>query len=124
MRVVVFGGTTEGRVLSRLLAARGAEVTVCTATAYGREEQGEAPGIRVLAGRRTAAEMAEVLRGEALCVDATHPYAVEASRNIRAACAAANTPLMRVQRREAVTDGDVVRVKNAEEAARFVRGNG
>ncbi len=98
MRVVVFGGTTEGRVLSRLLAARGAEVTVCTATAYGREEQGEAPGIRVLAGRRTAAEMAEVLRGEALCVDATHPYAVEASRNIRAACAAAGVPCRRLLR--------------------------
>ena len=33
MRLVIFGGTTEGRELSHLLAANGAEVTVCTATA-------------------------------------------------------------------------------------------
>ena len=32
---------------------------------------------------------AALLRGAALCVDATHPYAAEATRNIRAAAAAA-----------------------------------
>ena len=32
MRIVIFSGTTEGRELSRKLAALGAEVTVCVAT--------------------------------------------------------------------------------------------
>ena len=51
MKMVVFSGATEGRTLSRELAALGAEVTVCVATDYGREEQGDFPGITVLSGR-------------------------------------------------------------------------
>ncbi len=98
MRLLIFGGTTEGRELSHLLAAQGAEVTVCTATAYGKEEQREVPGVTVLAGRRTAGEMAALLRGMELCVDATHPYAVEATKNIRTACAISGTPYRRLVR--------------------------
>lgn len=87
MRIVIFGGTTEGRTLSHTLARMGAEVTVCVATVYGREEQGEAAGIEVLCGRLDAEGMGQVLSGAGLCVDATHPYAVQASENIRQACA-------------------------------------
>lgn len=87
MRIVIFGGTTEGRTLSHTLARMGAEVVVCVATAYGREEQGEAAGMEVLCGRLDAEGMGQVLSGAALCVDATHPYAIQASENIRQACA-------------------------------------
>ena len=87
MKVVLFGGTTEGRTLSGVLAALGAQVTVCVATDYGRQEQGTCAGVVVRAGRLEAAEMEEVLRGAALCVDATHPYAMRAGENIAAACA-------------------------------------
>ena len=85
MNVVIFSGTTEGRALSCQVAALGAAVTVCVATDIGAEEQGNTEGITVCAGRLTADEMAALLRGAALCVDATHPYATEATRNIRAA---------------------------------------
>ena len=98
MRIVIFGGTTEGRELSRFLAARGAAVTVCVATDYGRETQGAAAGVTVLTGRKGQAEMASALAGAALCVDATHPYAVEATKNIRAACLAADVPYRRLVR--------------------------
>lgn len=120
-RVVVFGGTTEGRVLSYRLADRGAAVTVCVATPYGAEEQGARPGVTVLTGRRDAAGMADVLRGAGLCVDATHPYAAEASRNIRAACAMANVPYRRLLRRESAAR-DAVSVESAAEAAAYLRG--
>ncbi len=40
MNVVVFSGTTEGRELSRQLAALGIEVTVSVATPLGQEERG------------------------------------------------------------------------------------
>ena len=40
-------------------------------------------------GRLTTEEMTALLQGAALCVDATHPYAVDATKNIRAACAVA-----------------------------------
>ena len=87
MRIVIFGGTTEGRTLSHTLAQLGAEVTVCVATAYGKEEQGGSAGMEVRCGRLDAEGMGQVLSGTALCVDATHPYAVQASENIRQACA-------------------------------------
>ncbi len=66
----------------------GAKVLVSVATELGAEEQGEsAPGITVRAGRLEPEEMTALLQGAALCVDATHPYAVEATKNIRAAAA-------------------------------------
>ena len=89
MKAVVFSGTTEGRVFSRQLAALGAEVLVSVATPLGAEEQGKADGISVHCGRLTTEEMTTLLQGAALCIDATHPYAVDATKNIRAACAVA-----------------------------------
>lgn len=100
MRFVLFSGTTEGRRLSHALAALGAAVTVCVATEYGREEQGEAAGVTVLSGRMERADMAQTVKGAALCVDATHPYAVQASGNIRAACEQEGVPLLRLLREE------------------------
>ena len=88
MKVVIFSGTTEGRELSRAVAALGIEATVCVATELGAEEQGRTPGITVCTGRLDADAMAALLQGAALCVDATHPYATEATRNICAAAAA------------------------------------
>ena len=75
MKIVVFSGTSEGRTLSRTLAEAGAEVTVCVASAYGQEQQGEIPGILTLIGPFSPEEKAEILQGAALCIDATHPYA-------------------------------------------------
>ena len=81
----MFSGTTEGRRFSKKLAELGVAVTVCVATPLGAEEQGEMAGITVHAGRLQPDAMAALLAGADLCVDATHPYAVDATRNIRAA---------------------------------------
>lgn len=121
MRIVIFGGTTEGRRLSRLLAEKGAEVTVCVATEYGCEEQGEAPGITVLTGRKSVEEMAALLRGHDLCVDATHPYAVAVTKSVRRACAAAGIPCRRLLRGRSA-DTDALVVNSAEEAAGLLAG--
>ena len=105
MRAVVFSGTTEGRVFSKQLAALGAEVLVSVATPLGAEEQGERSGITVHCGRLTPEEMTALLQGADLCVDATHPYAVEATRNIRAACKTAGTEYRRLLRPESPLPG-------------------
>lgn len=118
----MFGGTTEGRLLSRDLAQLGAAVTVCVATDYGREEQGDAPGVRVLAGRKDAGEMGRLLAGADVCVDATHPYAREASRNIREACAEQGVPLLRLLRRESEIPEGTKLFDTAEAAARWLEG--
>ena len=98
MRTVVFSGTTEGRVFSKQLAAVGAEVLVSVATPLGAEEQGEMEGITVHCGRLEPGAMAALLRNADLCVDATHPYAVEATRNIRSACGQAGVEYHRLLR--------------------------
>lgn len=119
-RVVIFGGTTEGRELSRRLADAGAAVTVCVATPYGAEEQGTHPNVRVLVGRKDAEAMAALLSGETLCVDATHPYAAEATKTIRAACEAANAPYLRLLRCESAA-GDAICANSAAEAAAYLQ---
>ena len=98
MNVVVFSGTTEGRELSRQLAALGIEVTVSVATPLGQEEQGSAPGVTVRCGRLLPDEMAALLGNAALCIDATHPYAVEATKNIKAAAEKAGVEYLRLLR--------------------------
>ena len=64
--------------------------------------------------------MAELLKSFDRCVDATHPYAVEASRNIRTACQAAEVPLRRLLRAESSHETGHW-VESPEEAARWLR---
>ncbi len=116
MNILIFGGTTEGREISHLLAERGAQVLVCVATEYGREEQGKAPGITVLTGRKDRTAILSLLEGADLCIDATHPYAENISRTLRNACDAAGEPLRRLLRRESAADGGT-RVADAPAAA-------
>lgn len=87
-RVLIYGGTTEGRRLAEKLAEAGIPSLVLVATEYG--EQMMAPGeksgrIQVRQGRLTAAEMAALYEREqpAVIVDATHPYAEAVKKNIR-----------------------------------------
>ena len=55
-------------------------------------------GITVHAGRLQPDAMAALLAGADLCVDATHPYAVDATRNIRAAAVQAGVEYRRLLR--------------------------
>ena len=118
MRTVLFSGTTEGRRLSAALAELGAAVTVCVATEYGREEQGELSGVTVHTGRLDTAGMEAILQGADLCIDATHPYATAVTANIRAASEAAGVPYRRLLRRPSVLPEGSITAANAPEAAK------
>ena len=85
MKILVFGGTTEGRELTSRLAELGHEVTVSVATDTGEDELCGIADIKVVTGRRDASGMEALFHNKDLCVDATHPYAVEAGKNIREA---------------------------------------
>ena len=122
MNAGVFSGTSEGRRCSIKLAALGAEVTVCVATPMGAEEQGERSGSTVHCGRLTPEEMTALLQGADLCVDATHPYAVEATRNIRAACKTAGTEYRRLLRPERPLPAGSMVFATAAHAAAFLAG--
>ena len=93
MKILLLGGTTEGRQLAAALTGQGHEVTVCVATELGAEqiishpapcpEDGKKRGcpgtLQIRVGRMNAADMKTALEGCDLCVDATHPYALVVS---------------------------------------------
>ena len=122
MRVVIFSGTTEGRELSAETAALGMETLVCVATEYGKEVQTHESGIQIHSGRLDVEGMTQVLTGADLCVDATHPYAREASRNIREAAKEVGVPCHRLLRRESQLPPGCILVDSAADAARFLQG--
>lgn len=97
-KILLFGGTTEGRQLLRA----GLPAYYCAATKYGAALGHEArrDDAEICAGRLSADEMTALLRrgGFAGAIDATHPYAADVKANIDRACAETGTPCFRVVR--------------------------
>lgn len=121
MRLLIFGGTTEGRVLAEKAAALGAEVTVSVATPLGAEELAGLAGVRARVGRLDESAMEPLLADFDACVDATHPYAKVVTAAVREACENTGTPLRRLLRPESGAEG-VVRVPSCAEAAEYLIG--
>lgn len=122
MRVIVFGGTSEGEEIACRLADAGLEVTVCVATEYGDECQERIGSLRVIAGRQDTAQIERTVEDADICIDATHPYADIVSENIRQGCLNAGVRLMRYVRPEDKMDDDVITVDDAAGAAEVLRG--
>lgn len=98
---LLFAGTTEGRLLAERFYQAQIPCTVCVATDYGAQLFADGPlWDSVQTGRLDARQMEALIRKEqaAVVLDATHPFAVEASQNIRSACQAAACPYLRVLR--------------------------
>lgn len=141
-QVLIFGGTVEGRELAQWCAQAGLPVVVSVATEYGEallEEAEWAAGARlpeILQGRMDAPQIQMYLRDHPteLVIDATHPYAAEATRNIRRACEAEGAEyvrLLRENRESAVPEAETgsadrlwlsgrVLVSSCEEAAQYL----
>ena len=99
-RAVVFGGTVEGRKICEYCEDNGIKILYCVATEEGAQAVSSMKNISVNVKRLNADEMAELLdkSNPAAVIDATHPYAVEAGRNIKKACRLKNISLIRVGR--------------------------
>ncbi|MDR3861656.1 MAG: precorrin-6A reductase [Flavonifractor sp.] len=97
-KVLLFGGTGEGRALAEWMVARDIPHTVCVATEYG--ETLLPAGAEAHVGRMDSGEMEALMRagGYSLAVDATPPCAVEVTEHIRAAAEAAGLPVLRLVR--------------------------
>ncbi len=106
--VLVFAGTSDGRAVVEFLAKLGTVAerlicTVCVATEYGKALLVEAPGVTVLKGRMDATGMRDLMATNQvdLVIDATHPYAIAVSANIREAAAEAGVEYLRLIREPA-----------------------
>ena len=105
MEVLLFGGTAEGRILAEWLADQGYAPTVCVATEYGAVLLPRRSGLTVHTGRMERQEMTALMQEKPFTcvVDATHPYAVAVTENIKAAASDAGVPYYRLIRR---SDGE------------------
>ncbi len=121
--ILLFAGTTEGRRIAEALADQPVTLTVSVATEYGETLIAPAGNVRVLFGRKNADEI-EALISEtqaSLLIDATHPYAVEVTKTLKAVCASTGTEYVRVLRGASDADGCVF-VDDTEAAVRYLNG--
>lgn len=127
MKVLLFGGTTEGRLIAEALAGsrhdneelihgdrQGADVPVCmhicVATDYGAGLLPQDDRIMIHHERMDEVEMEDFIRSEGfnVCIDATHPYASIVSENISRACGATGLKLYRVARTDVSNKKDIL----------------
>lgn len=124
-KICVFAGTAEGRELIEfLLGQRQAQVTACVATEYGKTLLPDAPGLGVFSQRMDREGMAAMLAQSRfdLVVDATHPYAAAATKNIADACRDTETEYLRLCREAgSIPEGAVV-LPDAVAAVKFLEG--
>lgn len=113
-RILIFGGTTEGRELAQKLSEQGYPVTVSVATDLGAEEL-QSVKAAVQVGRLDENQMVQVIPDFDLVIDATHPYAVEVTKHVRNACHTCGIPLRRLLRAESETGG-CIRVDSCAQA--------
>lgn len=97
-RVLIFGGTAEGRALAQRRAEQGDEVLVCVTSEYARRLL--PPGVRCRTGALDREGMLALIHRERpqLLIDATHPFARQASANIAYCARQAGVALARTQR--------------------------
>lgn len=112
MKVLLFGGTIEGRKLAEAISGHlkagggsdnGIELChVCVATQYGASLLPGDERLIIHHERMDDREIEELIEetGFDVCIDATHPYAVLVSENIRKACEKCSTRLYRLLREE------------------------
>ena len=83
-KILIFGGTVEGRLLAEKISSLNLQTDLCVATDYGEKLAGEHKNLNVIKGRLEKAEMENLLEKNAysLVVDATHPFAKIVSQNI------------------------------------------
>lgn len=100
LKLLIFGGTSEGRKLAFLACELGLSCLITVATPYGEELMEEERGLQILQKRLNTQEMVELMERvrPALIIDATHPYALEVSASIREACRLSQRTLIRVLR--------------------------
>lgn len=115
--ILVLGGTYESRIVADYLVKKGYDVTVSTVTEYGSSLY---RGGHTHVGALNKDDMEKYIRdnGINVVVDATHPYAVNVSRNAMEACTDTGIKYIRYERESVQWNyGGIIEVKGYREAA-------
>lgn len=105
-RILIFGGTTEGRLLAEYCHQQEIEAYVSVVSGYGADLLPESEYLHVLSGRMAGEAMEGFMKRASIraVFDATHPYAAEATRNIKEACSRAGVSYLRITREPAAAE--------------------
>jgi len=117
----MLAGTSDARDLALALQSAGHAVTATVVTESAASSLADV-GLPHLIGRLTAEQMATIIldQGYQLVVDASHPFAEEASKNAMAAAEQAQVPYIRYERaHEHYAHPLITVVKDYEEAAKL-----
>lgn len=124
-KILIFAGTSEGRMLCERLSKLDVPADVSVATEYGAEIISHIKHMNILTNRLSRVDMISLLTREkySIVVDATHPYATEVTSNIKVACETVEASgevqieYIRLLREDvAVTDSSVVEVMDINQA--------
>jgi precorrin-6x reductase len=127
MKVLIFGGTTEGRTLCMALSNAGIDVTLSVATEFGmnlvKTDLPRLDGNLTVLSERLGTDSMICLVQQAqfdYVIDATHPYATEVTGNICSACKTSNIKYYRLKRPEIAEVASAEYVPNADAAAEIL----
>ena len=104
--IIIFGGTTEGRILSEFCAENKINAYISVTTEYGASLINKSSCLNILINRMNRDEISEFIKSHniRLVIDATHPYALEATQNIREACLKTEVKYIRIAREHSLND--------------------
>jgi len=123
--IMVLAGTKDGRQAAAALEQAGYPVLSTAVTPYGEELLKQSVKGRVLGGALDKQQMCRLIKeqGVKMLVDATHPFALEASRNALEACARMKIFYLRYERKKVRTDyrENVIPVRDLQGAINAVK---
>ncbi len=99
-KIILFAGTTEGREIAKVLNNSKYDTLVCVATEYGENLIEDLKNVVIRSGRLDVQGMKKLFYEQSpdIIIDATHPYAVEVSQNIKNVCEDLDIKRIRVKR--------------------------
>ncbi|NDO45572.1 bifunctional cobalt-precorrin-7 (C(5))-methyltransferase/cobalt-precorrin-6B (C(15))-methyltransferase [Clostridium sp. MD294] len=122
INILLFGGTTEGRKLMEYLCDTNTNIDICVATEYGQKLLQKKDNINILEGRKNLQQMIQLMKQKnyQCVIDATHPYALEVTKNIQQACQSENITYYRLLRESCHTEYGIW-VESIEKAVDFLQ---
>lgn len=122
-KFLIFGGTTEGRVITEELAKYVVQLHVSVATDYGKSLLKDDELVTISAQRLTKEQMSKLMITEDYdaVIDATHPYAIEVTANIIEACKDSGKKYIRLLRKpQEYNSPSLVYVESIAEAVEYL----
>ena len=100
--ILLIAGTKDGRKLAGFLIENNIEIIISVISNYGKELLQNYDNIKINDKKLDTNELVELIFNEKikLLIDASHPYAVNISKNAMTACNVSNIPYIRYEREE------------------------